>query len=208
MPHYTTWGGTYVTRPVEIEDRDYSDNDWDINDFVIESTQVDGITGIKSAAQGIRSEAAGATYRTDNLGSTSGPGGTTYRTGEDDNIIVHPQYRPVDGGKVINGPLYQPEADGVIQRGDIYQDKAQLMLHAPKESEYRPEAQVNPVGVGYTEVEWTYFANNLGGTGGTGGTNIRIENVAGFPYDSFGFESSTFDVMNVTLSPASNSEYA
>ena len=97
---------------------------------------------------------------------------------------------------------------GSTFRTDSYQDKAQLMQHAPKESEYRPESQVNPVGVGYTEVEWTYFADNIGGTGGTGGTTFRIENVAGFPCDSFGFESSTFDVMNVTLSPASNSEYA
>ena len=160
MPHYTTWGGTYVTRPVVIEDRDYSDNDYDINDIAIQSKQVDGITGIKSAAQGIKAEAAGATYRTDNIGTNSGPGGSTFRT-------------------------------------DSYQEKAQLMQHAPKESEYRPEAQVNPVGVGYTEVEWTYFADNLAGTAGPGGSTFRTENVsAGFPYDTQGLYLSAFDVMN------------
>lgn len=47
------------------------------------------------------------------------------------------------------------------------------MQHAPKESEYRPDAQVNPVGGGYTEVEWTYFADNLSGASGPGGTTFR-----------------------------------
>ena len=77
--------------------------------------------------------------------------------------VIKTDFQP-EVDEVINGPLYQPEADGVIQRGDIYQDKAEPMQHAPKESEYRPEAQVNPVGVGYTEVEWSYFAENVGGT--------------------------------------------
>ena len=76
--------------------------------------------------------------------------------------------------------------DGLTQRGDIYQDKAQLMQHAPKESEYRPEAQVNPVGVGYTEVEWTFIGDNLGGTAGPGGTTFPTG------YDeTVGLDSST-----------------
>ena len=133
---------------------------------------------------------------TDNITGNAGPGGSTFLTGEDDNIIVHPQYRPVDGGKVINGPLYQPEADGVIQRGDIYQEKAQLMQHAPKESEYRPEAQVNPVGVGYTEVEWTYFADNVSGTAGPGGTTYLTGYAEAVGLDGYmiiGFDSYTVD---------------
>ena len=138
------------------------------------------------------------------VGSTSGPGGSTFLTGEDDNIVViHPSYRPVDDGKVIIHPDFQPEADGVIQRGDIYQDKAQLMQHAPKESEYRPKAQVNPVGVGYTEVEWTYFADNIGTNSGPGGTSFRTEDFSGFPYDTQGLYLSAFDVMNNVLGSAS-----
>ena len=124
----------------------------------------------------------GSTYRTDNISSTAGPGGSTFRTGEDDNLVIHPEF--------------QPEADGVIQRGDIYQDKAQLMQHAPKESEYRPESQVNPVGVGYTEVEWTYFADNICTNSGPGGTSFRTEDFSGFPYDTQGLYLSAFDVMN------------
>ena len=78
------------------------------------------------------------------------------------------------------------QTDGLTQRGDIYQDKAQLMQHAPKESEYRPEAQVNPVGVGYTEVEWTFIGDNLGGSAGPGGSTFPTG------YDeTVGLDSST-----------------
>ena len=78
------------------------------------------------------------------------------------------------------------QTDGLTQRGDIYQDKAQLMQHTPKESEYRPEAQVNPVGVGYTEVEWTFIGDNLGGTAGPGGSTFPTG------YDeTVGLDSST-----------------
>ena len=148
MPHYTTWGGTYVTRPVAREDRSPIQSDGDFNDVVFHSKQADSFMKLDD----IRGE------------FTTGGGGDSFNSWRD--------VRDHNYGKVINGPLYQPEADGLIQRGDIYQDKAQLMQHAPKESEYRPEAQVNPVGVGYTEVEWTYFADNIGGTAGPGGSTF------------------------------------
>jgi hypothetical protein len=311
MPHYTTWGGTYVTRPVEIEDRDYSDNDWDINDFVIESTQADVLTC--------------------NIGGTAVPGGSTYRTdagfayvkedvdgflklgdikGEAIKAGIEPNFQPEVGrlrsktteaklsinserkeedeleedhgdsvvvnegndyvyvdseeedhgdSVVVNegddyvyvdseeedtetgedqesnnsdeensgesgttfGKLHQYEAekinyldfwnydavnwyakedqltDGLTKRGDIYQDKAELMQHAPKESEYRPEAQVNPVGVGYTEVEWTHFTDNVGSTAGPGGSTF----ITGYA-EAVGLDSSTVDVMNNILGSA------
>ena len=81
MPHYTTWGGTYVTRPVALEDRKQSAMDHDINDIAIHSKQADVITGIRSAAQGIRAEVAGATYLTENISTNSGTGGTPFLTG-------------------------------------------------------------------------------------------------------------------------------
>ena len=42
MPHYTTWGGTYVTRPVAREDRSPIQSDGDFNDVVFHSKQADG----------------------------------------------------------------------------------------------------------------------------------------------------------------------
>ena len=179
MPHYTTYGGTYFSGP----DR--------LGQF---GEETDVLTGNLDTNSG----PGGTTFRTDNIGGTAGPGGSTYRSGQDDSIaVIHPSYRPVDDDKVIIHPDFQPEADGVIQRGDIYQDKAQLMQHAPKESEYRPEAQVNPVGVGYTEVEWTYFADNLGGTAGPGGSTF----LTGYD-ETVGLDSSTVDVMNNILGSA------
>ena len=41
MPHYTTWGGTYVTRPVAREDRSPIQSDGDSNDVVFHSKQAD-----------------------------------------------------------------------------------------------------------------------------------------------------------------------
>ena len=41
MPHYTTWGGTYVTRPVAREDRSPIQSDGDFNDVVFHSKQAD-----------------------------------------------------------------------------------------------------------------------------------------------------------------------
>ena len=42
MPHYTTWGGTYVTRPVAREDRSPIQSDGDFNNVVFHSKQADG----------------------------------------------------------------------------------------------------------------------------------------------------------------------
>ena len=56
---------------------------------------------------------------------------------------------------------------------------------------------------GYTEVEWTYIGDNIGSTAGPGGSTFTT----GYA-EAVGLDSSTVDVMNVTLSPASNSEYA
>jgi len=245
-------GGTYVTRPVVIEDRDYSDSDIDVNDIAIQSKQVDGITGIKSAAQGIKAEAAGATYLTDNITGTAGLGGSTFRT---DNLAGD-----VDGdsdfhGNAAGDPLPTEEIisnhgnrrliddmmtgyrlkDVIItsfDNADSFASDPTLIgfgaVHPDTPMDTHPNdnllgfpgsgvdnlaredgycfAEENADG--YTEVEWTYFADNLSGTAGPGGSTFPPENVAGFPYDSFGLDSSTVDVMNVTLSPASNSEYA
>ena len=86
---------------------------------------------------------------------------------------------------------------GSTFRTDSYQEKAQLMQHAPKESEYRPESQVNSVGVGYTEVEWTYFADNIGGDSGPGAGTF----LTGYA-KAVGLDSSTVDVMNNLIGSA------
>ena len=42
MPHYTTWGDTYVIRPVAREDRSPIQSNGDFNDVVYHSEQADG----------------------------------------------------------------------------------------------------------------------------------------------------------------------
>jgi hypothetical protein len=132
------------------------------------------------------------THPNDNIGGQAGPGGTSYLTGENGKVIIHPNF--------------QPEVDGLIQRGDTYQDKAQLMKHAPKDSEYRPESQVNPVGVGYTEVEWTYFDNNVGTTAGPGGSTFFTDNIgANSGPGGTTFMTGQFDMPSDSISPGDGS---
>ena len=88
----------------------------------------------------------------------------------------------------------------MIQFRDTYQEKAQLMQHAPKESEFRPESQVNPVGVGYSEVEWTYFTDNIGAPSGPGATTFFTGYTNGTICE--GLDSSTVDVVNKIIDSA------
>ena len=90
--------------------------------------------------------------------------------------------------------------DSLIQFRDTYQEKAQLMQHAPKESEFRPESQVNPVGVGYSEVEWTYFTDNIGAPSGPGATTFFTGYTNGTIFE--GLDSSTVDVVNKIIDSA------
>ena len=90
--------------------------------------------------------------------------------------------------------------DSLIQFRDTYQEKAQLMQHAPKESEYRPESQVNPVGVGYSEVEWTYFTDNIGAQSGPGATTFFTGYTNGTICE--GLDSSAVDVVNKLIDSA------
>ena len=102
MPHISTYGGTYlkdeltgVRRSIVHEDRDAKGGDLDVNDMAITSN-----LGSTSGPTEIKSEAGGASYMTGiieapaemtslgespdrvlEIGTTSGPGGSSYMTG-------------------------------------------------------------------------------------------------------------------------------
>ena len=183
MPHYTTWGGTYVTRPVAIEDRDYSDNDYDFNDFVIESTQADALT--------------------DNLSGTAGPGGSTFRTdnlagdvdGDSDVApVIETDFQPeVDKAVVINSNL-QGDITG-IRDTDIASESLidDMMTGIRHES---PSHQLDTKSIPcYTE----FFRAAEGDVDGLqahpGGTGSKIAN----PLDQMGFIKPSDDEVTNNL---------
>ena len=62
MPHYTTWGGTYVTRSVAREDRSPIQSDGDFNDVVFHHKQADSFMKLDD----IRGEFQTTDLRSDN----------------------------------------------------------------------------------------------------------------------------------------------
>ena len=94
-----------------------------------------------------------------NIGSTSGPGGTTYLTGYS---TAEKPSKFADDTKFEEAPLRNDD-------------------------------------VGYTEVEWTYFADSLGGNAGPGDTSYLTSYSEAVGLDS----SSTFDVLNNVAGSAS-----
>ena len=88
-----------------------------------------------------------------------------------------------ENGKAIVHPSFQPEADGYMKLGDI-------------KGEFSPSREAD----GYSEVEWTHFADNLSGTPGPGGTTFLTRYSEAVGLDSFTVD----DVNNVnsSLQPA------
>ena len=118
------------------------------------------------------------------IGGTAGPGGTTFRDGEDDNIVViHPTFRPVGVGYTEVEWTYFAENVG---------GTATQLQESCANGTFVKGGQL-----GYTEVEWTYFADNLSGTAGPGGSTFTT----GYA-EAVGLDSSTVDVMNNLIGSA------
>ena len=134
MPHYTTWGGTYVTRPVAREDRSPIQSDGDFNDVVFHSKQADGFMKLGDIkGEIVRSDGDeiinnggghknlnGVTWREDGAGRfTTGGGGDSIINTTTNSCSSEPLPLTGKNGKVIIDPYYQPEADGYMKLGDI-----------------------------------------------------------------------------------------
>ena len=133
------------------------------------------------------------------LGSTSGPGGTTFLTGENGKAIVHPSF--------------QPEADGFMKLGDIkgeFASKHDPLTGLDTGSDNDRWAEptgtdikgndpiVHHVGGTAGPGGTTYFTENIGGTAGPGGTSFLTGYTNGTICE--GLDSSTVDVMNNVIS--------
>ena len=126
MPHYTTWGGTYVTRPVAREDRSPIQSDGDLNDVVFHRKQADSFMKLGD----IKGEFAGKHDPLTGTGGDSfncddillGHGVTGFSTENlDSRLINHDDFLLVNNGgstESVNGTIgYEMEA-GTDLRSD------------------------------------------------------------------------------------------
>ena len=117
------------------------------------------------------------------LGSTAGPGGSTFLTGENGKAIVHPSF--------------QPEADGFMKLGDIKGEFASK--HDPLtglDTGSDNDRWAEPTG---TDIKGNDpIVHHVGGTAGPGGTSFLTGYTNGTICE--GLDSSTVDVMNNVIS--------
>ena len=86
-----------------------------------------------------------------------------------------------------------PEADGFMKLGDIKGE----FVSTPQDD----ITEVQKAGIAKENLLPGTANRALGGTAGPGGTTFPTEKVAGFPYDSFGVDSSTVEVVTFTGFP-------
>ena len=102
----------------ELGFEDRLSGDYDVNDAVLQvrsSQNVTCNTGFSGGgnhicnADSIWTTGGASTLR---IGGQSGPGGTTFMTGDDGRSIVHPQYNVGEDGRMIIHPQFNVGEDG------------------------------------------------------------------------------------------------
>ena len=80
------------------------------------------------------------------IGGTSGPGGTTYMTGEDGRSIVHPQFNVGEDGRMIVHPQYN------VGEGILAQANQQPSLTAIRDVDIASESLAGSAGPGGDDI--------------------------------------------------------
>ena len=161
----------------EIGFEDRLSGDYDVNDAVLQvrsSQNVTCNTGFSGGgnhicnADSIWTTGGASTLR---IGGQSGPGGTTFMTGDDGRSIVHPNYNVGEDGRSIVHPQYNVGEEtlptGTIISHEDSHLSAKDLIGQPPDPKIAPPAPhvsdraavIDGGSDSYTEVEWTYFAS-------------------------------------------------
>ena len=161
----------------EIGFEDRLSDDYDANDAVFQIRSSQSVTcnnGFSGGgnyicnADSIWTNGGASTLR---IGGNSGPGGTTFMTGEDGVSVIHPSYHDGDGCRMIVHPAFNVGEEtlptGTIISHEDSHPSAKDLIGQPPDPKIAPPAPhvsdrtavIDGGSDSYTEVEWTYFAS-------------------------------------------------